>query len=175
MRYRGAPRLFSRKNIYIFLYPGTPFFVIFWFPIVIPLLINLIASVTELSIQLSSNARNEESIIWNVGFLILLFKNSYLAFISTDLWALTTTLMYSAKGSLKGWRPWVYGCAAVIALFIHLFFYIVTMLVGSYESDLWVAYVLFVAGCISVLWMRYVIFHAIENAIDWEEMQAVEK
>ena len=156
-----------------FSYPGTIFFVIFWFPIVIPLLINLIASTTELAIQASSIGETNKSVIWNIDFLLLLFKNSHLAFLSTDLWALSTTLMYAAKGNLMGMRAWVYGCAGIIALFLHLFFYAVTILVTNFESDAWIACILFLAGCISVLWLRLVIFQAIERRFDLPELRAM--
>jgi hypothetical protein len=145
------------------LYPGNTLFVIFWFPIIIPLFVNLIASTTELAVNISGNKGQPlESAILSQEFLVVILKNSHLAFISTDLWALTTTLMESAKARLDGFKSFVYGCAAIIALFLHLLFYVLTVLSSVKSGDVWISCVLFIIGSISVMWLRAVILQAIE-------------
>ena len=149
-------------SILILFYPNNVFFPIFWFPILIPLFVNALAVIVELAMIPQQTTAPFTLTAWN-PIMISALRNFQLAFLSTDIWALTTILMYAAKSKLHGLYVWSHSFGVIIGLFVHLLFYLTTLVFAKHSFGLAIAVILFFIGFIGVVMIRLAILHRIEQ------------
>ena len=148
-------------NFFLLIYPGTIYFPIFWFPLLIPLLTgSIVVLIDGLLIANSATGFDEKSLL---AFGTTTFTTIQSAFLSTDVWALTTILMSSAKRQLNGALVWGHSFAVIIGLFVHLAFIFATKLLSHLPHFFWISLFLARVGFVGVFWIRAVVFNYIEK------------
>ncbi|ELA9846691.1 hypothetical protein QRL16_004492 [Vibrio parahaemolyticus] len=151
----------NNMNLFRLLWPGTIYFPIFWFPLLIPLLTGFIVVLIDgLLIANSSSGFDKLAIL---GFGTTAFTTIQTSFLSTDVWALTTILMSSAKRQLNGALVWGHSFAVIIGLFVHLTFIVATKLLSHFPYFFWWLTFLALVGFIGAFWIRGVVYNYIEK------------
>lgn len=151
------------KSLFYLIYPGTLFFPIFWFPILIPLFTGVFAILIEVIIIANSGNGEAFTTAVIVDLKASAYATSQLAFLSTDIWALTTIISYAAKGKLNGAYVWGHSFAAIIGLFLHILLFLSMKFLATQEWFEIAAIISTIFGFIAVLWIRTVVYNYIEK------------
>lgn len=150
------------RYIFRFINPNTTFFPIYWFPILIPIFINALAILIDIAMIPQQGTAQFTLVEWE-NIIVSTLRSFQLAFLSTDIWALTTILMYSAKAKLHGMYVWAHSFAVILGIFAHLLFYLSIIVFAKHESALVISIILFIVGFFGVMLIRGTILFHIES------------
>ena len=128
----------------------------FWFPILLPLSITTLGVAIDFAV--SSGDQNRRR-----GLSNSLSRAANLAFLSTDMWALTTLIMFMARKEAEVPIVLSGSYTILIGVFIHILLYI---LCGVFSKHLYESFIMDIllisVGLAVVIWTRGSIYRSIE-------------
>lgn len=144
-----------------FLDPRLIFFPLFWYPILLPLLVTVLGVIADLLV--ASHGTELRIHTLSVPALVLSScKYANISFVSTDLWALTTLIMCTARGHLQGLPAVALCLGTLLGLFFHMVVFLAVSLLSRDSASAWMALGLSVLGLIGVLLIRGTVFRRVE-------------
>lgn len=139
--------------------PNQAVFPIFWLPIGIPLFIATFAGLVDLTVKppepVELDAVRHQLIVAAVRY-------SNLAFISTDIWALTSLISYVFRARIEPIRFIAYFSAAIIALMFHMITFVGLAVCTARQWTLWVPSSLSLIGGAGLFRLRFSLFLHLE-------------
>lgn len=139
------------------LIPNNKIFTIFWFPILIPFILAMLGIIGDLSL-----IDEKGNVLFSLPsfreLIISICKNSNLSFVTTDIWAFSTLLHRQTVSKDNNITLLGLNYGIVMGLFMHIFFYILLIVLGGANFLLPLSIFFFIVGFIGTFLIRSSVF-----------------